>query len=604
MITKINKITKNQIPATVRNSVWNIYIGSDIKKGVCFCCRTEQIAFSNFDCGHIQARSNNGVTMLCNLRPICGLCNNSMGTANMEEFMKKFGYVKNENWNGINAQMAEIVDNHSLVNDFIDGDFIDDDFIDDDFIDNDITDDNNIIDNKYEIIKNNFNYECLDRFNKTYFHTLDTFLKKKEYWEYFACKIRDAGTFIIKSQSIIDRSLINIEYDKKLLLTSFEHLRHYGDSFIKLWLIDETMACYDEKFFIAANGLKPLPIQGNDKWNFYNSFNGYNPEILTPIPENYEEIIKPYLVMVKELCEGDETNFNYYVNYLANLIQFPNNKCDVAVFFRGDEGCGKNLHLEAIANIIGRNHYLSTNKSDDIFGKFACSVTDKLLVNWNEANKIGDLVGELKTFITEEIKVSEQKNKNKIRGRNVARLIGTTNKLCPFPVHNNNERYLVLQCTEKYTNSQFLKNMPDIIKTPIFIASLYKYLNEIDLAIFDYKNFPKNTKAFKQMMIINTPNEVMFLKKYIGLIKDKSKIETIKGSDFFNKFIKYCNAMNLNDKMNIKIFYAKLDNLKLGNALNKKMIRGYVSIDIKPDVLCDKLIEMGHIAEDLVFIQE
>jgi hypothetical protein len=65
--------TKAKIPSTVRNSVWNIYIGADQKRGLCFCCNTEHISCANFECGHIQAKSKNGEITIQNLRPICGL---------------------------------------------------------------------------------------------------------------------------------------------------------------------------------------------------------------------------------------------------------------------------------------------------------------------------------------------------------------------------------------------------------------------------------------------------------------------------------------------------------------------------------------------------
>ncbi len=93
--------TKSKIPATLRNSVWNSYIGKKNKEGMCFCCNSEQISSGNFECGHIVAESEGGEINIQNLRPICSLCNKSMGGKNMEDFMKKCGYQKNQNWDGI-----------------------------------------------------------------------------------------------------------------------------------------------------------------------------------------------------------------------------------------------------------------------------------------------------------------------------------------------------------------------------------------------------------------------------------------------------------------------------------------------------------------------
>lgn len=83
--------SKQKIPATVRNSVWNMYIGEEIKIGLCYCCATERISTANFECGHIQSKARDGNISIQNLRPICGICNKSMGTQKIFECTKDTG---------------------------------------------------------------------------------------------------------------------------------------------------------------------------------------------------------------------------------------------------------------------------------------------------------------------------------------------------------------------------------------------------------------------------------------------------------------------------------------------------------------------------------
>jgi hypothetical protein len=90
---------KEKIPATVRNTIWCKYIG-ELDYSKCFCCNHEPITRGNFECGHVISEKKGGKVHLDNLRPICSLCNRSMGIENMEHFMEKFGYEKNENWYG------------------------------------------------------------------------------------------------------------------------------------------------------------------------------------------------------------------------------------------------------------------------------------------------------------------------------------------------------------------------------------------------------------------------------------------------------------------------------------------------------------------------
>lgn len=93
---------KEKIPAGVRTTVWNMYIGEDKGEGKCFVGCKERISQANFACGHVQAEACGGAVTIQNLRPICNRCNSSMGKQNMEEYMNKYGYKKCKNWNGIN----------------------------------------------------------------------------------------------------------------------------------------------------------------------------------------------------------------------------------------------------------------------------------------------------------------------------------------------------------------------------------------------------------------------------------------------------------------------------------------------------------------------
>ena len=80
---------KTPIPKTVRNCLWINYFKNK-REDKCQCCLRETISISNFHAGHIISEFKGGTTTLDNLRPICQLCNLSMGTQNMDDFIKKF----------------------------------------------------------------------------------------------------------------------------------------------------------------------------------------------------------------------------------------------------------------------------------------------------------------------------------------------------------------------------------------------------------------------------------------------------------------------------------------------------------------------------------
>lgn len=86
------KKKKQAIPKNVRMLVWGHYIGDDIIKHKCLCCKKINISNTNFEVGHVLSEKNGGTHEINNLRPICFACNHSMGTENMVDYVIKYGF--------------------------------------------------------------------------------------------------------------------------------------------------------------------------------------------------------------------------------------------------------------------------------------------------------------------------------------------------------------------------------------------------------------------------------------------------------------------------------------------------------------------------------
>lgn len=80
------------IPKKVKIDVWNTYISPNINSHLCLCCKKTIIQITDFQVGHVQSEKDGGTTEIGNLRPICSACNFSMGTTNMIDYVKKYGY--------------------------------------------------------------------------------------------------------------------------------------------------------------------------------------------------------------------------------------------------------------------------------------------------------------------------------------------------------------------------------------------------------------------------------------------------------------------------------------------------------------------------------
>lgn len=80
---------RKNTPASLRVKVWDTYIGLDVGQIDCPMCEIMKIYQINFHCSHVVADIEGGECSVENLRPLCSVCNQSMGKQNMLDFAKK-----------------------------------------------------------------------------------------------------------------------------------------------------------------------------------------------------------------------------------------------------------------------------------------------------------------------------------------------------------------------------------------------------------------------------------------------------------------------------------------------------------------------------------
>lgn len=85
------KPKRKAIPKTVKNLIWNKWIGATVAKANCPICNENLMDKngSGWHCSHIIASAEGGTDDAVNLRPICSTCNMSMGTTSMLAYVKK-----------------------------------------------------------------------------------------------------------------------------------------------------------------------------------------------------------------------------------------------------------------------------------------------------------------------------------------------------------------------------------------------------------------------------------------------------------------------------------------------------------------------------------
>ena len=448
-------------------------------------------------------------------------------------------------------------------------------------------------------------------FSTDYFNTLSKYSHKKQYFEIFCCKVLRPQPLYVYSEN--DKDNYNcLLYCESEIKETFKHLgssifkvvdKKTGESketkFITEWIDDNHIKLYNRMDFNPYNGIRN--ITDNKKEECYNLFNGYNKDIFTEYDKSQkEQILKPFKELLFELCGAEQEFYNYFYNFLAHLIQRPNERIPICFIFKSKQGVGKNVMLDVIGSIIGKAHYITSSNPKDFFGDYAEGFYRKILVNINECEgkDTFDYEGKIKSFITENSITLNPKFVRQTTISNYARLIIFTNKPNPIPidVRSKDRRFCVAQSTDKYLDKKygttFWEKLIKHFQNPKFIACIYDDLNSIKLDGIKWKETRPITKAYLEMCKLYVPVEAMFLEDYIDnkeynyyvkknhldfnvndddeeeeLIDNYNIQVDVSTSDLYKRYTEYCKKYGyINDKSyqpNLTKFNGRLQELDL-----------------------------------------
>jgi len=380
-----------------------------------------------------------------------------------------------------------------------------------------------------------FDPSKLTNFDSLYMNSfMDNYLAQKTYFEKFVCKVLLPEPQFIYIEGIKDFGKKAYIFTENQISTAFrhiktEHLVGTGESsrivdapFTLDWVNDCNIRVYNRVDFVPVND---VDVGEQKDKTIFNLFAGYNPKVKSAYTkENKEKILKPFMDLGCELSGGVEKDFLYFLKFIAHMIQKPNEKIPICFIFKGKQGTGKSMFINAIGNLIGQEHYISSSNPKDFFGDYAEGFYHKLLVNMNECEgkDTFDFEGKIKSFISEDRITINPKNVRPTEINNLARVIISTNKPNPIPidVKSGDRRYVVYQTTDFFLDKKygtiFWTKLLEHFKKPEFIACLYDYFNELDISKVDWRSERPITEAYRQMCKLYVPIEALFFEDYVN----------------------------------------------------------------------------------------
>ena len=98
--------------------------------------------------------------------------------------------------------------------------------------------------------------------------------------------------------------------------------------------------------------------------------------------------LSPIFEHIRTLCNYSETNFNYILDYLAQLVQQPHILPHTCLIFITEEGVGKDVFANFLGNVISEKYSGNVEKLELICGKFNTALGGKLLFTLNETDPV------------------------------------------------------------------------------------------------------------------------------------------------------------------------------------------------------------------------
>ena len=285
------------------------------------------------------------------------------------------------------------------------------------------------------------------------------------------------------------------------LLDMYEHLNCYGKkgkkkSFIKLWCTDGDIRRLDKMDIYPNNSICP-----KDTYNLWTPFAA---EQIAPYEEK-PEALELFLTQLDYLCNHETQVVEFVKIWVAHMIQHPENKSVMLVFF-GEEGNAKTWFVLILEAMLGSTKvFVTSEPSRDVWGHFNPLMKDAFLVNLNEISRqeFNGSGGKVKQLITEPKFTWHDKGKTPVVMKSYHRLLATTNMEDCMPTKKGSRRDALIE-----TSSEMIIRPTDSEEESdrkgLYFKMLYNMLQDEDAVatIYNYfKNLPNIPKVINKSMM-------------------------------------------------------------------------------------------------------
>jgi phage/plasmid-associated DNA primase len=284
---------------------------------------------------------------------------------------------------------------------------------------------------------------------------------------------------------------------------------------------------------------------------------------------------------IKVLCNHEKGVYDYFIKWIAQMIQYPEVKTIMPTFI-SDEGAGKGTLFHLFEKMLGREKvFETTNPKRDVWGDFNGMMCNCFLVNLNELSKNDTLEaeGKIKGLITDTALAINQKGIPQYKIKSYHRFITTTNREEPLNSSKGDRRNLIIRSSDEKKGDMEYFN------------TLYKYLDDADVVrtCYDYFKGIPNMDRFGSLPIPQTDYQAnlkelskspieQWLESFVRENSDKEEVE-LYGNDIYNLFREWCEDNGIKYEITSVKLGVRLTNMKVrGITRGKHSKKGWTKI--------------------------
>jgi hypothetical protein len=230
----------------------------------------------------------------------------------------------------------------------------------------------------------------------------------------------------------------------------------------------------------------------------YNLWRGFG---VQPCPEGDWTRTCEYILDV--LARGNVELFNYYLDWMAQVLQHPETLPEVALaFYSGPQRTGKGTFYRILKGLLGPWNCVQVSNSERATAKFNALMENKLVVLLDECVWGGDIKDRqmLKSAISETEEVIERKGLDPISMRNFKRFLISSNAHHHTPVERYNKRYLCQEISSKHRSDRgYFGAIWEELENGGYAKMMYDLLRR-DISKRNWAAFPETKETMRQMV--------------------------------------------------------------------------------------------------------